>query len=39
VGRLRAELDATTARQLAETLPPPIFNADRRLMELDRMER
>jgi tRNA (guanine-N7-)-methyltransferase len=35
-GRARANLDPASAKQLAEKLPPPLFDADRRLKELDR---
>jgi tRNA (guanine-N7-)-methyltransferase len=37
VGRAKTELDETAARKLAESLPPPVFDADRRLRELDAM--
>jgi len=37
-GKARADLDETAAQELAEPLPPPIFDADRRLRELDRIE-
>ncbi|HEY1067967.1 MAG TPA: methyltransferase domain-containing protein [Pirellulales bacterium] len=39
VGRPRANLTEAEAIKLAETLPPPTFDADRRLHELDRLER
>jgi tRNA (guanine-N7-)-methyltransferase len=38
-GAARAGLSAEEAVQLAEALPPPVFDADRRLRELDEMER
>lgn len=38
IGRARTDIDPEQARQLAEGLPPPIFNADRQLMELDAIE-
>ncbi|MFL5243544.1 MAG: tRNA (guanine(46)-N(7))-methyltransferase TrmB [Gemmataceae bacterium] len=38
-GRAKQGLSQTEAVKLAETLPPPVFDADRRLMELDEMER
>jgi tRNA (guanine-N7-)-methyltransferase len=38
VGRAKPGLDAAAARQLAESLPPPTFDADRRLRELDALE-
>jgi tRNA (guanine-N7-)-methyltransferase len=37
-GTARADFDETAARELAERLPPPIFDADRSLQELDRIE-
>ncbi|MFM7166064.1 MAG: tRNA (guanine(46)-N(7))-methyltransferase TrmB [Planctomycetaceae bacterium] len=37
-GRARSGVDAERAMSLAESLPLPIFNADRRLLELDRLE-
>lgn len=37
-GTPRTNLDEAAAQQLAENLPPPTFDADRRLQELDRME-
>ncbi len=36
-GSARTDLDETAARTLAEKLPPPVFDADRRLRELDRL--
>jgi len=38
-GRARTDLSTEEAVRLAESLPPPVFNADRRLQELDRLER
>ncbi len=38
-GRSRMDLDLEQARALAESLPLPTFDADRRLVELDRLER
>lgn len=38
-GRARADLGPAEALRLAESLPPPTFDADRRLQELDRLER
>jgi tRNA (guanine-N7-)-methyltransferase len=38
-GHARPGLSAPDAIKLAESLPPPIFNADRRLQELDEIER
>jgi tRNA (guanine-N7-)-methyltransferase len=38
-GRARTDLDLEQARSLAESLPLPMFDADRRLVELDRIER
>jgi tRNA (guanine-N7-)-methyltransferase len=38
-GRARADLGPAEALRLAELLPPPTFDADRRLQELDRLER
>ena len=38
-GRARADLGHAEALRLAESLPPPTFDADRRLQELDRLER
>jgi tRNA (guanine-N7-)-methyltransferase len=38
-GTTRAGLGAEEAVRLAEALPPPVFDADRRLQELDRLER
>jgi tRNA (guanine-N7-)-methyltransferase len=37
-GSPRAKLSETEALQLARSLPPPVFDADRRLRELDRLE-
>ncbi len=37
-GTARTDLDESSALELAESLPPPIFDADRRLQELDRLE-
>jgi tRNA (guanine-N7-)-methyltransferase len=37
LGRARPELNEASAQQLAESLPPPVFDADRRLRELDRL--
>lgn len=34
-GTSRSDLDASAAERVAESLPPPIFDADRRLRELD----
>ncbi|MFO1021611.1 MAG: methyltransferase domain-containing protein [Planctomycetales bacterium] len=39
VGRPRKDLSIEEALKLAESLPVPTFNADRRLYELDRLER
>ncbi|HZT81963.1 MAG TPA: methyltransferase domain-containing protein [Gemmataceae bacterium] len=39
VGKARAGLDEGEAVRLAESLPPPVFEADRRLRELDELER
>jgi tRNA (guanine-N7-)-methyltransferase len=39
VGVAKRELSTEEAQQLAETLPPPVFDADRRLRELDELER
>ena len=39
VGRAKAGLSHDEARRLAEALPPPAFDADRRLRELDDLER
>jgi tRNA (guanine-N7-)-methyltransferase len=39
MGRARLELDMNEARRLAEQLPLPTFDADRRLVEVDRLER
>jgi tRNA (guanine-N7-)-methyltransferase len=38
-GTARTGLSAEEAVRLAEALPPPVFDADRRLQELDRLER
>jgi len=38
-GIARTDIDPDAARAIAETLPPPVFDADRRLMELDNLER
>jgi tRNA (guanine-N7-)-methyltransferase len=38
-GRAKVSLSEADALRLAEALPPPIFNADRRLRELDELER
>jgi tRNA (guanine-N7-)-methyltransferase len=38
-GTARSELNAAAALRLADSLPPPEFEADRRLQELDRLER
>ncbi len=38
-GRVRAGLSEAEAMRLAEALPPPVFDADRRLIELDEIER
>lgn len=37
-GRKKESLDTAQACRLAEALPPPLFNADRRLQDLDRLE-
>jgi tRNA (guanine-N7-)-methyltransferase len=37
-GSARPGLSETEALRLAQSLPPPVFNADRRLQELDRLE-
>ena len=39
LGLSRTDIDPQQARRIAEALPPPVFNADRRLLELDRLER
>jgi tRNA (guanine-N7-)-methyltransferase len=39
VGTTKAGLGTDEARRLAEALPPPVFDADRRLRELDEVER
>lgn len=36
-GRARPDLDQAAARKLAEQLPPPLFDADRRLRALDEL--
>jgi tRNA (guanine-N7-)-methyltransferase len=38
-GAAKADLSEAKAVQLAEALPPPLFNADRQLRELDELER
>jgi tRNA (guanine-N7-)-methyltransferase len=38
-GRPRADISAAEVLRLAESLPPPTFDADRKLMALDKMER
>jgi tRNA (guanine-N7-)-methyltransferase len=38
-GRAREGLSRDEAMRLADALPPPVFDADRRLRELDEMER
>lgn len=38
-GRPRADISAADVLQLAATLPPPTFDADRKLRDLDRVER
>jgi tRNA (guanine-N7-)-methyltransferase len=37
-GKARANLDTASARQIADRLPPPLFDADRRFQELDRLD-
>jgi tRNA (guanine-N7-)-methyltransferase len=37
-GTARGDVSAAEALRLAETLPPPVFDADRRYQELDRLE-
>lgn len=37
-GTARADSDEAAAQTLAESLPPPTFDADRKLQELDRLE-
>ncbi len=37
IGVAQHELSESEAFQLAESLPPPVFNADRRLRDLDRL--
>ena len=39
IGRARHDVDALQSRQLAESLPVPTFDADRRLQALDDLER
>jgi tRNA (guanine-N7-)-methyltransferase len=39
LGHARTGLSPDDALQLAEALPPPVFDADRRLRELDELER
>jgi tRNA (guanine-N7-)-methyltransferase len=39
IGKAKVGLSEAEALKLAESLPPPVFDADRRLQELDRMER
>jgi tRNA (guanine-N7-)-methyltransferase len=39
LGKARVELSPGEALRLAEALPPPVFDADRRLRELDDLER
>ena len=38
-GTARGDLSRSEAMRLAETLPPPVFDADRKLRELDAIER
>jgi tRNA (guanine-N7-)-methyltransferase len=38
-GKPRADISAAEVLRLAESLPPPTFDADRKLMALDKMER
>ena len=38
-GRPRSEISSDEVQRLASELPPPTFDADRRLQELDRLER
>ena len=38
-GTARRDLSTADALHRAEVLPPPVFDADRRLRELDAMER
>ncbi len=38
-GQVRSDLSAAEALRLAETLPPPVFDADHRYQELDRLEK
>jgi hypothetical protein len=37
-GKRRDDLSTADAVRLAEGLPPPVFDADARLRELDRLE-
>lgn len=37
-GKARLEIDADQVRRLAEALPPPVFDADRKLRQLDEDE-
>jgi tRNA (guanine-N7-)-methyltransferase len=39
VGKARLDLSAADALKLAESLPPPTFSADRKLRQLDALER
>ena len=39
IGRPRADITPDEAQKLAESLPPPRFDADRKLMALDKLER
>ncbi len=38
MGYARTDIDPAQARDAAAALPPPVFNADRALMELDKLE-
>ena len=38
IWRARTDIDPDEARRLTEALPPPVFNADRRLLDLDELE-
>ena len=38
-GKAKVDLSENEAMKLAESLPPPVFDADRRLRELDEVER
>lgn len=38
-GKARTDIDPEQARRIAEALPAPVFDADRRLLELDELER